>query len=513
MDDYYHVVDYCGRVAVASMTTHALADVGREELRAPLRARSLVAGRWRAETSGGGQTRIDPYRGTTASIAAVCGPAEVAEAEHAAAAAAASCGRRAPYARAEILERCAALVAEDREQLARAESLELGKPLRDTLGELDRAAETLAVAAAEARRVAGELLPAEGWRRGAGTTALSFRVPLGTVLAITPFNAPVNLLAHKLAASFAAGNATIVKAPPQAAATTSLFVETLLEAGLPTDAVQLLHGGAEVGAALTASPAVQAVSFTGSAVAGAAVAATAGPKRCVLELGGNAATIVCADADLATAARLCAATGYSNSGQSCISVQRVYVERPVYTAFAELLASAVRGLTVGDPLDPTTDVGCMVDEEAASRVESWIAEAVASGAELLVGGGRRGATLEPSLLGAPPLQAKVLVEEVFGDLVSIIPVDDFDAALAAANDTRFGLQAGLFTRDVEKIFAAARSLAVGAVVVNGTSNYRLDHLPFGGVKASGLGRESPRWLIDDFTAVKSLVFRDVSLWS
>ncbi len=495
------------------MTMNARADAGLEERSAPFRAASFVAGRWRTGTSGGEAVRIDPYQGSPASVASVCGDAEIADAEEAAGAGADVCARMPPYARAEVLEVAATLISERREQLARVESTELGKPLRDTLGEIDRAAETLAIAAAEARRVAGELLAAEGWRRGAGTTALSYRVPLGTVLAITPFNAPVNLLAHKVAASFAAGNATIVKSPPQAPAVTSQFVESLLDAGMPSESIQLLHGGAAVGAALAASPAVQAVAFTGSAEAGAAVAATAGPKRIVLELGGNAATIVCADADLSEAARLCAATGYSNSGQSCISVQRVYVERPVYDEFSHLLAEEVRSLTVGDPLDLATDVGCMVDVEAATRVERWIGEAVDGGAAILAGGDRRGATLEPTLLAAPAPGAKVLVEEVFGDLVSVVPEDDFASAVAAANGTRYGLQAGLFTRDMDKIFAAARALQVGAVIVNGTSNFRLDHLPFGGVKASGLGREAPRWLIEDFSAVKSLVFRDISLWS
>lgn len=495
------------------MTSNAAADTKPSPADAPFAARSLVAGRWRSGTSGGDNVRLDPYRETPASIASFCGELEVAEAERATLVGARVCSTMAPYARAEVLERAAGLITAERTELATIESVELGKPLRDTLGEMDRAAETMLIAAAHARGLAGELLPAEGWRRGAGNTAICFRVPLGTVLAITPFNAPVNLLAHKTAASFAAGNATIVKPPPQAAAASSRFVEILLEAGLPEEGIQLLHGGADIGAALVRSDAVQAVAFTGSAGAGAAVARAAGPRRTVLELGGNAATIVCADADIAHAARVCASTGYSNSGQSCISVQRVYVERAVYDEFAELFAAAVSSLEVGDPLDPATDVGCMVDAEAATRVEGWIDEAVAGGANLLAGGRRNGATLDPTLLGAPAPDAKVLVEEVFGALVSIVAVDDFASAVTAANDSRFGLQAGLFTRDIARTFAAARSLAVGAVIVNGSSNFRLDHLPFGGVKDSGLGRESPRWLIDDFSAVKTLIFRDQSLWS
>jgi acyl-CoA reductase-like NAD-dependent aldehyde dehydrogenase len=473
----------------------------------------LIAGTWRSDTSGGEQIRVDPYRGTPASIASCCSDAEVKTAERWALSGRSSCARMAPYARAEVLERAAELVGRERERLAVMVAIELGKPMRDSLGEMDRAAETLAVAALHARQLSGELLPAEGWQRGAGTSALCFRAPIGTVLAITPFNAPVNLLAHKVAASFAAGNGTIVKPPPQAPAVSSRFAELMLEAGLPEEGLQVLHGDASVGAALAASDAVDAVAFTGSVRAGAAVASTAGPKRTVLELGGNAATIVCADTDVGAAARLCAATGYSNSGQSCISVQRVYVERAVYDQFAETFTAAVRALRVGDPLDRDTDVGSMVDARAATRVEEWIREAVDEGATLFTGGGRTGAVLEPTLLGEPPAHAKVLVEEVFGDLVSIVPVDDFETALALVNSTRYGLQSGLFTYDVRRVFAAARELEVGALIVNGTSNYRLDHIPFGGVKDSGIGRESPRWLIEDFSTVKTLVFRDLSLWA
>jgi acyl-CoA reductase-like NAD-dependent aldehyde dehydrogenase len=474
----------------------------------PVSARSLIAGTWLSGTSGGEQIRVDPYRGTPASVASCCSDAEVAAAERWALA-----GRSAPFARAEILERAAELVSGERERLAVLAAIELGKPVTDSLGEMDRAAETLAVAALHARQLSGELLPAEGWRRGSGTTALCYRVPVGTVLAITPFNAPVNLLAHKVAASFAAGNGTIVKPPPQAPALSSRFAELMLEAGLPHEGLQVLHGAGSVGAALAGSAAVDAVAFTGSASVGASVASIAGPKRTVLELGGNAATIVCADADLALAARLCAATGFSNSGQSCISVQRIYVERAVYEQFAEALTAAVRALRVGDPLSQETDVGCMVDASAAERVEGWIQEAVEGGATLLTGGGRHGAVLEPTLLGAPAPHAKVLAEEVFGNLASIVPFDEFETALALVNSTRYGLQSGLFTHDVRRIFVAARELAVGALIVNGTSNYRLDHVPFGGVKDSGIGRESPRWLIEDFSTVKTLVLRDLSLWS
>jgi acyl-CoA reductase-like NAD-dependent aldehyde dehydrogenase len=276
--------------------------------------------------------------------------------------------------------------------------------------------------------------------------------------------------------------------------------------------VQLLHGGGEVGAALCAAPGIAVVSFTGSAETGAAVARAAGPKRLVLELGGNAATIVCEDADVAAAARVCARTGYSNSGQSCISVQRVYVQRSRFAEFLDAFDADVGQLRVGDPADPDTDVGSMVDDAAAQRVVAWTAEAAGAGARVLRGGTREGATLAPTIVADPPADARVVMQEVFGALVAVLPYDTFDEVVATCNRSRFGLQAGLFTNDIARIVAAWRDLEVGGVVVNGSSNFRLDHVPFGGVKDSGFGRESPKWMVEDYTVVKTLLVRGLSVW-
>jgi acyl-CoA reductase-like NAD-dependent aldehyde dehydrogenase len=368
------------------------------------------------------------------------------------------------------------------------------------------------VCAGETRHIGGDVLPVAGWARGTGNTAMTYRAPAGVALAITPFNAPANLLAHKLGASFAAGNTTLVKAPPQAPATTTAIVALLLEAGMPPEAVQLLHGGGDVGAKLCAAEQVAVISFTGSAETGAAVARAAGAKRLVLELGGNAATLVCADADVAHAARICARTGYSNSGQSCISVQRIYVHRSRFAEFVDVLRTEVATLKVGDPLDPTTDVGSMVDEDAATRVEKWTTEAAAQGARVVLGGTRDGATLHPTIVADPAPDATIVVQEVFGALVAVLPFDDLGEAVEACNRSRFGLQAGLFTHDVRTIIDAWRDLQVGGLVVNGSSNYRLDHIPFGGVKDSGFGRESPAHMIDDYTVVKTLILRGMSVW-
>ena len=473
-------------------------------------AAAFVAGDW--VTAGPSRERIGPYVRRAVSTARVAQPSDVDTVAKYAAAAGRRMARLAPAARADVLDTAARLALTRRDEFARVIALELGKPLRDGLGELDRVGDTLAVCAAEARRIGGDVLPVAGWARGIGNTALTYRAPAGVALAITPFNAPANLLAHKLGASFAAGNTTIVKAPPQAPAVSAAIVALLLEAGAPTESVQLLHGDGDVGAALCALPEVAVVSFTGAAATGAAVARAAGAKRLVLELGGNAATIVCDDADVAAAARICARTGYSNSGQSCISVQRVYVHRSRYDEFVEALTAEVGRLVVGDPLDPGTDIGSMVDDAAAERVVSWAGAAVEAGASITIGGRRDGATVFPTVVAGPPADAAVVVHEVFGALVAVLPYDDFDDVIGACNASRFGLQAGLFTRDIGRILTAWRELQVGGLVVNGSSNFRLDHVPFGGVKDSGFGRESPRQMIEDYTVVKTLLLRGLSIW-
>jgi acyl-CoA reductase-like NAD-dependent aldehyde dehydrogenase len=242
------------------------------------------------------------------------------------------------------------------------------------------------------------------------------------------------------------------------------------------------------------------------------VARTAGPKRLVLELGGNAATIVCEDADIAHAATVCARTGYTNSGQSCISVQRVYVHRSRFDEFVTALTAEAAGLKVGDPMDPQTDVGSMVDDDAAERVVAWTAEAVVAGAEVTLGGTREGATVAPTVVAHPPADAAVVTREVFGALVAVMPYDDFNRALEACNASGYGLQAGLFTRDIGRVITAWRELEVGGLIVNGSSNFRLDHVPFGGVKDSGFGREAPRQMIEDYTVIKTMILRGMSIW-
>ncbi|HET9139046.1 aldehyde dehydrogenase family protein [Actinophytocola sp.] len=476
----------------------------------PALAPAYVGGRWTAD--GTRAPRTGPYTRSVVSQFTPATPDQIAAAVRFADANATAVARLAPATRAGILDRAAELAVEHRAGIARLIALELGKPVKDGLGELDRVADTFAVCAAETRRIGGAMLPVAGWDRGVGNTALTYRAPAGVALAITPFNAPANLLAHKLGASFAAGNSTLVKAPPQAPASSAAVVALLLEAGMPAEAVQLLHGGGAVGAALCAAREVSVISFTGSPETGAAVARAAGATRLVLELGGNAATIVCADADLAHAARTCARTGYTNSGQSCISVQRIYVQRSRFDEFLAAFRSEVDSLRVGDPLDPGTDVGSMVDEDAAVRVQKWAGEAVDQGARLVLGGTRDGATLHPTILAAPSPDSAVVREEVFGALVAVLPFDDLAGVIETCNQSRYGLQAGLFSTDLGTVITAWRDLRVGGLVVNGSSNYRLDHVPFGGVKDSGFGRESPAQMIEDYTVIKTLILRGMSVW-
>jgi acyl-CoA reductase-like NAD-dependent aldehyde dehydrogenase len=476
----------------------------------PTEAPAFVAGRWSTESSPA--ERTGPYVRAVVSRSYPATASQIEAARAFARTGAVAVAALAPATRAEVLERASRLATEHRAEFARLIALELGKPLKDGTAEMDRVADTFAVCATEARTIGGETVPVAGWARGVGNTALTYRAPAGVALAITPFNAPANLLAHKLGASFAAGNTTVVKAPPQAPATSAAMIALVLAAGMPAEAVQLLHGGGEVGAALCAAPEVSVISFTGSPETGNAVARAAGAKRLVLELGGNAATIVCADADIAHAARVCARTGYSNSGQSCISVQRVYVHRSRFEEFVAAFRTEVDALVVGDPLDPNTDVGAMVDDAAAGRVESWITEATARGARLVSGGRREGATLWPSVVADPPPDTTLVTEEVFGALVAVLPFDELDTVIETCNSSRFGLQAGLFTNDLATVITAWRELAVGGLVVNGSSNFRLDHVPFGGVKDSGFGREAPKQMIDDYTVIKTLILRGMSIW-
>lgn len=411
------------------------------------------------------------------------------------------------HERATILKQAARLLEERKETFAKLISAELGKPLKNTLDEVARSIETLELSGEEAKRLVGESLPGDASERGENALAVTFRVPVGVVAAITPFNAPLNLVCHKVGPAFAAGNSVILKPAPQTSLIATEVLKLLLEAGLPENAINMVIGGVELGQKIVKDDRVNVISFTGGIVASRNICELAGMKKVLLELGGNAATIVHEDADLQRAATLCARTGFSNSGQSCISVQRIYVHKSVVPQFTELLKSEVAKLKVGDPLLPETDIGSLVDEKAASRIINWIDLSIKEGAELIAGGVKKGATVLPTILLNPPKTTNVVCQEVFGPIVSILPYESIDDAIEEANDSEFGLQAGIFTNQLDLAYKVAHSLEVGGVVINGTSNFRLDHWPYGGVKNSGIGREGPRFAIEDMTETKMIVLQ------
>jgi acyl-CoA reductase-like NAD-dependent aldehyde dehydrogenase len=341
---------------------------------------------------------------------------------------------------------------------------------------------------------------------GAGKMAFLMRFPVGVVAAITPFNAPFNLAAHKIAPAIAAGNTLVLKPPPQAPLIVHKLVELVAEAGAPKGMVNSVYGDAEVGAALVSDPRVEFITFTGSSRAGAAIKAASGLRRVALELGGNGATIVHDDADLEAAAAVCARNSMRLAGQSCISVQSVYVMRKVYKQFLELIRSEIGKLKLGDPLDPETDVGTLIDEQAAIRVEDWVQQAAADGAQAVTGGQRQGAAFEPTLMTGVKPTMKVVCEEIFGPVVNVIPVDTLQDAYDAINASPYGLQAGIFTKSNEVTFEAIRRMRVGGIIINGTSTWRTDQLAYGGVRSSGNGREGPRYAIEEMTEQRLIVF-------
>jgi acyl-CoA reductase-like NAD-dependent aldehyde dehydrogenase len=467
-------------------------------------ARALVGGAW-LETARTVEIR-DPYRGEAVGTAPVSAKSDLDAALEAAVAAREKAAAMPPYERAALLRRVAALIERDVASLAELMARETGKAIKDAEAEISRSQETYLLAAEEAIRIEGRHVPLDGNAMGAGKMAFLMRFPVGVVAAITPFNAPFNLAAHKIAPAIAAGNTMVLKPPPQAPLIVHRLVELVVEAGLPEGMLNTVYGGAEIGSALVADPRVEFITFTGSTRAGAAIKAASGLRRLALELGGNGATIVHQDAVLAPAAAMCARNSMRLAGQSCISVQSVYVQETVFDAFLGLIEAEVRKLRLGDPLDRATDVGTLIDEAAATRVESWVREAAAAGARLVIGGKRHGAAFEPTVLTRVEPKMKVVCEEVFGPVVNVIAYRTLDDAFSAINAGPYGLQAGIFTRSNEATFAAIRRLRVGGVIVNGTSTWRTDQLPYGGVKASGIGREGPRYAIEEMTEQRLIVF-------
>jgi len=405
-----------------------------------------------------------------------------------------------PSERYRILRRAAELIEQKADLLARTITAEAGFPAIDANNEVARAAQTFLISAEEGKRLVGEVVPIDGAAGNAHRLAFTLRVPRGVVCGITSFNAPLNFAAHKTAPALASGNTVVLKAPQATPFSAALLFEILLEAGVPPGHVNLVQGaGSEIGGWLVANPAIRFFTFTGSTEVGKHLHRSVGLRPMALELGSIAATIVCDDADLERAAPRCANSAFRRAGQACTSTQRLLVHEAVFDRFLTLLVEATEGLVVGDPHSADTVIGPMIDEAEAQRAEQWIQQAVASGAHVVVGGRRDRALLRPTILTNVPSTTKILCEEIFAPVVSVIPFRDLDEAIAIVNATPFGLAAGIFTRDLNRAFLAARRLHVGVVHVNETSSSRVDLIPFAGVKDSGLGREGPKYAMQEMT--------------
>lgn len=414
------------------------------------------------------------------------------------------------YRRAEILERAAELIKERQEDLARTVAAEAGKPIKTARVEAARTADTMTFSAVEARKLTGGTVPMEASSAGVGKLGVMLRVPLGVVGAISPFNFPLNLVAHKLGPAIAAGNAVVLKPAGQTPISAIKLAEILIEAGLPDGWLSVIPGGGQsVGNSLVEHDLTAAISFTGSAQVGWGIRSKVPHKRVGLELGSNSPLIVHEDGDWETAADKAQIHAFSHAGQSCISTQRILVHESVADRFIERLVTNVKGLQVGDPMDPETDVGPLITRGDRDRVKEWIDEAASGGGTVLAGGELvdEDRCLAPTLIENPSLEARVWCEEIFGPVATIHRFSDFDQALEMANDSRYGLQAGVFTRDIGNGLKAARTLEFGGVLINEVPTFRADQQPYGGVKDSGNTREGPAWSIIEMTEERIVTFQ------
>lgn len=462
---------------------------------------ALVAGVWRVTPR---ELLVrDPEDGRVVGRVTRCSAQDVDDAVRAAAES--LCVDWPLHARIETLRRAADLVLERAEFLAEVVSAEGVKTLREARVEVTRCVETFRVASESADVLTGEVLPTPATARGDGRMGWFTREPIGVVAAISSFNDPLNLVAHKLAPAILAGTAVVLKPSDQTPLTALHLAELLLEAGVPRSRMSVVCGGPEVGEALTSHPDVAVVSFTGGTRTGAAITRNAGVKKMLMELGGNNATIVCADADLDLAVARIVDGAFGVAGQNCLSVQRVFVEQPVFERVLLGVTRGAQALKVGSKLDPTTDVGPLVSAEAARRVAGLVEDAVRRGARLAVGGHRNGSFYTPTVLTGVRRDAPIVQEEVFGPVVIVEPVANAQEAVSRANESRFALQAGVFTTSLDTATRLSRAITVGAVLVNDTSDFRLDGMPFGGFRQSGIGREGVRSAALELTAPKCVL--------
>ncbi|WP_433959183.1 aldehyde dehydrogenase family protein [Cytobacillus horneckiae] len=407
------------------------------------------------------------------------------------------------FKRSEILYKVSEILEFRKEEFAKLIVLESGKPIKAARGEMLRTVETYRLAAEEAKRLYGETIPMDASAGGTGRIGLTWKEPLGVVVAITPFNFPFNLVAHKLGPAFAAGNTVVLKPAEQTPLGSIAIAEVFMEAGLPKGALQVVTGyGEELSDALIADERVRKVTFTGSAAVGKLIKSKVGLRKCTLELGSNAAVIIEPDIDIAKIVPRCVETAYAFSGQLCISLQRIYVQQSIYRSFVEAFVEQSKLLKLGDPNEETTDISVLIHEKEAARVKGWIDDALEAGAELACGGEGEGAMLEPTVLLNVNNEMAVSCMETFAPIVSIVPYENLQAAIDMANHSNFGLNLGIYTSNIFNAFDAARQLKAGGVIINDAPTFRVDHMPYGGIKDSGYGREGVHYAVHEMTETK-----------
>lgn len=464
----------------------------------------FIRGEWKDKSE-----KIDvrnPYDGSVVDTVPRGNASDVDEALRGAAEGAAIMQAMPALERSRILRRASELLLERQEEMARTISLEEGKVLAESSIEASRAADIIELSAEEAKRLTGEVLPLDAAPGGTGKFGFTLRVPCGVVLAVTPFNFPLHLVCHKVGPALAAGNSVVVKPATDTPLSALKLVEILIEAGVPPLAITCLTGsGAEVGDALCADKRVRKVSFTGSYEVGDQICKAAGMKKVTMELGSNAPLIIMDDADLEKVATVTAVTGFANAGQVCISTQRILTDSKIYDSFIDLLTTKVEAIGTGDQLQKTTRMGPMIRESDAERVHEWIDEAVASGARLVTGGSRTGALLQPTILADVSPQMRVSRDELFGPAVGVGRFTDIDEAIRMANDTDYGLSAAVFTQDIDRALRFAREVQSGNIHINWGTQWRADLMPYGGLKGSGMGKEGPRYAVEEMTETKAVV--------
>lgn len=468
--------------------------------------RVLIGGKWVDGKEK--MTVIDKFTGEAIGVVPAASRDMVDQAIGAAREAFPGWSRTPAHRRFRILEKASNLLAKHQEDIATTICREAGKAWKYSTGEVSRAVETFQFSAEEAKRIHGETVPMDASTAGEGRVGYYTRCPVGVVAAITPFNFPLNLVAHKVGPGLAAGNTIVLKPASTTPLTGIRLGEILEEAGIPAGVFNIVVGsGGTVGDWITTDPRVSKISFTGSPPVGETILRKAGLKKVTMELGNNSGTIIEPDADLDAAVPRCVVSAFANSGQVCISLQRLYVHTSIFGEFTRRFVEAAGKLKVGNPVEKDCDVGPMIDEGEAKRAEAWIKEAVAEGAKVLIGGNREGRVLYPTILSDVRAEMKVMCQEAFAPLVSLYEYDSFEEAVKMVEDSPYGLQAGVYTNDLKKAMYAIDRINVGGIMVNDTSIFRVDHMPYGGNKMSGLGREGVRFAVEEMTNIKMVMIK------